>query len=932
MASVRHNATLRQIDRLFGEGTLAGLPDARLLERYVVHRDELAFEALVRRHGAMVLGVSRGVLEDPNDADDAFQAAFLLLARKARSIRIDGSLGGWLHRVAWRIALQIHSDAARRRVQERRAAERTGEAIAPERRHDETATAIHQEIDRLPDCYRRPIVLCYLEEMTYHQAASHLRWSESTTRGRLARARGVLRDRLSRRGVTLAGILSPGTPSLVRPELLKAAVRSAHRLALGESLAVSTTTITLMKQAARGMLIARFQAVAAATLLVAALTGLATALAAAGIGDDTRIAEATAQVQEAGPVPAATSGRSRPDKGETFSIRGRVLTPDGKLTAGAAVFVVVNLPRPLTMSVETSRTLGPARTDAQGHFQLDVPRRLFENYCMAGMVAYLPGYAAGLHGSIPEEGAEVTIRLEREKPRRIRLLDSAGRPASRARLRVPTIGEDSTHDFIFLTSAPDRLLPGWLGMLIADDQGHLTIPAVASDTELSLEVLDDRFSVQRFRLGVGQGAQNGSAIPTFRLTPAHWLEGRVRLGDSDRVATGVKFLVISHPEPADDPQGIRLGGQTDADGRFRVNVPRCERHEVLVYPPEGSPYAFRRVEVSTTPGERQEIDVTLPRGVLVKGKVVESPSGRPVAGAILEYRPRRAANPSFQKEAVADRGGYEPTALSGPDGSFVIGVRPGPGHLLVEAPHPNYIAAEASEGLIENGTPGGAHLYPDGLLSVEAPAGAEVEATITLRRGSSLRGRILDPEGRPAVDARVVERDGLNSLPAGKGQFELGGLDPERPVTVYFLDTKNQLAKIATFARPDFDRIVTVQLEPCGSARARFLDALDQPIANVRLDLSQRPVIALEMTFADLSPGARQIGPKPEPERTLVENLDFEHYGPMTTDAQGWVTYPSLIPGATYRILAGEVNWPTRKQFVAQAGRTLELGEITVSP
>src|SRR5205814_1721554 len=102
---------LRQIDCLFSEGTLTGLTDTQLLERYIVRRDELAFEALVRRHGSMVLGVCRRALDDPNDAEDAFQAAFLLLARKARSIRVDGSIGGWLHRVAWRIALQVKSDA-----------------------------------------------------------------------------------------------------------------------------------------------------------------------------------------------------------------------------------------------------------------------------------------------------------------------------------------------------------------------------------------------------------------------------------------------------------------------------------------------------------------------------------------------------------------------------------------------------------------------------------------------------------------------------------------------------------------------------------------------------------------------------------------------------------------------------------------------------
>src|SRR5580693_3807252 len=105
MASARHGAALRHIHRLFDEGTLAGLPDARLLERYVSHRDELAFQALVQRHGAMVMAVCRGVLDDPNDADDAFQAAFLLLARKAGALWVHDSLGGWLHRVACRIAL-----------------------------------------------------------------------------------------------------------------------------------------------------------------------------------------------------------------------------------------------------------------------------------------------------------------------------------------------------------------------------------------------------------------------------------------------------------------------------------------------------------------------------------------------------------------------------------------------------------------------------------------------------------------------------------------------------------------------------------------------------------------------------------------------------------------------------------------------------------
>ena len=147
--------------------------------------------------------------------------------------------------MAWRIALQIRADAVRRRDQERRAAERAGEPITSGPARDDTPAVIHQEIDRLPDRYRRPVVLCYLEDMTYQQAADQLRWSEATTRGRLARARDLLRARLTRRGVTLAGTglvvaggASPGTASAVPAALLQATVRAARHIGLGETAAV----------------------------------------------------------------------------------------------------------------------------------------------------------------------------------------------------------------------------------------------------------------------------------------------------------------------------------------------------------------------------------------------------------------------------------------------------------------------------------------------------------------------------------------------------------------------------------------------------------------------------------------------------------------------------------------------------------------------
>ena len=290
MASPHLGAAMRHIHLLFGEGTLGGLPDAQLVERYVVHREELAFKALVQRHGPMVLAVCRGVLDDPNDADDAFQAAFLLFARKAGSLWVGDSLGGWLHRVSWRIAFQVRSQALRRRDQERRAAEMAGTRGPSSPPWDDTQLVLHQEIDRLPERYRKPIVLCYLEDMTYQQAASHLRWSEATTQGRLARARKMLRVRLTRRGVTLAGaalgpLVRPPGVSAVSIAMFRAAVQNAHRFTLGETAAgemVSPAARALVGRALRTMMIAKLKWVAAGALVAGGLTCAATGLADTG--------------------------------------------------------------------------------------------------------------------------------------------------------------------------------------------------------------------------------------------------------------------------------------------------------------------------------------------------------------------------------------------------------------------------------------------------------------------------------------------------------------------------------------------------------------------------------------------------------------------------------------------------------------------------
>jgi RNA polymerase sigma factor (sigma-70 family) len=195
------------LQALFGLGRVGDWTDSQLLECFKAgdgHDAEAAFSTLVRRHGPMVLRVCKGVLKDEHDAQDAFQATFLVLARGASSVRDRSSVASWLFGVSHRVASRAKVALARRRVHERRA----GSMIDQVRRDregelDVDRAALDAEIGRLPVKYREPIVLCYLEGLSQDQAAIQLGWPSGTVRARLCKARNMLRARLTRRGLVV---------------------------------------------------------------------------------------------------------------------------------------------------------------------------------------------------------------------------------------------------------------------------------------------------------------------------------------------------------------------------------------------------------------------------------------------------------------------------------------------------------------------------------------------------------------------------------------------------------------------------------------------------------------------------------------------------------------------------------------------------------
>jgi RNA polymerase sigma factor (sigma-70 family) len=221
------------VRRLGAVAGLDGQSDRLLLQRFVAGREEAAFEALVRRHGRLVWGVCLRVLGHSEDAEDAFQATFLALARKAGAVRWRESVDGWLHTVAHQLASKARVARARRQVRETRCAQMREVDPGGSPREGELAAALDEELRRLPEVYRSPLVLCYLEGLTRDQAARRLRVSVRGLDRRLARGRERLRAALSRRGLALgmALLLAALESGTVRAEVPAALVATAARAA-----------------------------------------------------------------------------------------------------------------------------------------------------------------------------------------------------------------------------------------------------------------------------------------------------------------------------------------------------------------------------------------------------------------------------------------------------------------------------------------------------------------------------------------------------------------------------------------------------------------------------------------------------------------------------------------------------------------------------
>jgi hypothetical protein len=625
--------------------------------------------------------------------------------------------------------------------------------------------------------------------------------------------------------------------------------------------------------------------------------------------------------QPAGGEPARDDRRSF--NTSKMIVSGRVLLPDGQPAAGAQVAIAGRRRRPSRsgdFSSNDSEILGLAVADDTGSFELETPRASSAEFFNLFALAALDGYARGITPlDCDAQRPTAVVQLGKDDVLRLALIDVQGQPADGVEFFVQRIGipRPGLVDGVSFRRPPERLAL-WPQRMKSDDRGRVALGGISRELSVMIYVDDPRFARQWIMLGGTDGANE----PTVSLPPSQIIEGTVAYADTGAAAPRARLTVYASQKEHGGGSGVDAAA--DEHGHFRINPHPGAYMQITAYADDGAPYLASRQSFEWPKGAaKHEINVTLPRGVLAQGKVVDQ-ADQPIAGAAIQYLPLRR-NSNRQDSLVF---GWDNIGLTDARGEFSLPVLAGEGHLLVQGPNGDFVHQEIGSRVIEDDQPGGQRYYPDAVIRLDVPANKEsVSTDVTLRRGVTVRGRLVGPVGEPVHRALIVSRlqlwnfefYGRSPTELAGDNFELHGLDPEQSYPVMFLDADNEWGATATISGRQAGEQVTVRLAPCGTASARFLGADGKPRSGYRpsLELVVTPGVA-RYDFDGQRKGLLAF------DGDYVANLDRQHYwdGPKTDD-MGRITLPALIPGATYRI-------NIKTEFMAETGKNIELGEITL--
>jgi RNA polymerase sigma factor (sigma-70 family) len=919
--------------------TLAGagdseLSDAQLLDRFRRQMDQSAFAALVRRHGRLVWGVCCNVLHHQHDAEDAFQATFLVLVRRAASVCKPEALGSWLHGVAYRVAMKAKRAAGRRRrhEQEKYPASHTAGAQVSESAWRQLQAVLEEEVQALPDRLRVPFVACYLEGGSRNEVARQFGCKLTTVSSWLTRARARLLHRLARRGVSLSAALAAvvlprevGSAGVPAP-LLQSAVRAALAYAEGETLSAS-----IGRLAEGGSQAMYFGKIKIAALILLAAGVVTTACGMLGLRESSDEAKAVDPKPKVQPVNAKLLA-GKDDK-EIVTYSGRVLGPDGKSFASATLSVWIR-------EAKTERCRSRETTDKDGRFRIMLPRGQLEQ---ALVVAAAEGYGPDwveLRDSTPKDH-ELALRLARDDlPINGRIVNLEGRGIAGVTVNVRKLEKrEDDGDLAAFIATKQK----WARGNFVNGPALKTLPARALPMPASVTAdADGHFRLTGFgRERVLHLTIEGQSIATAyveALTRAGPVEGTTT-GNENEITYGATFERVSAPSKPiigtvrEKGTGKSLAGitiycrrcsaTTDVKGQYRIDG--LLKQDAYTISAHGTPYfSAARNNVPDTLGfDPITVDFELERGLAISGRVFDKVTGKPVVASVVYHA--FADNPHLKRVSSLNQDGG-----SGDDGSFKITGLPGPGMLWVLAHEDDFVKLDADPtwklvpGI--NTAPPVAH----GCIRIDPKEDDPKSATfeIALEPAKFVKASVVGPDDKPATGYFVA---GLTAtprntsawlMPRDSPTFTVRGLSARRPRTVVVYSAEKKLGK-AQVVRGDEMGPIAFRLEPLSSLMGRVLDNEGRPWAGVHVqatlegkgDAGATLPVQFFLTSA-----------------TWAEKLEAK----ATTDGEGKFRLDGLLPSLKYTLLVSEDGSTDPERVIARragfsppaAGWKKDLGDL----
>jgi hypothetical protein len=652
------------------------------------------------------------------------------------------------------------------------------------------------------------------------------------------------------------------------------------------------------------------------------------------------------------------------DRQHPWKIRGHVVDSAGRPIQGAHVAIVAQLH---TMDVPyiPPLVLGQFDTDATGQYQVSLPSIPW--YQCQTLTAIAGGDSYGMLANALDVAIldhQVDFQLEPETPVRGVLLKPDGSPAAGVKVNLRGFSQFSANRVLVYSAQcwPPSVPSVWPSSPVTDDKGNFTLQGLSNTSgvklQLNLAVDDARFAPESFSAEI---ESNTAAIVSRKLLAGRRIEGTVICKDTGAPMAGAGLQVVSLPNSFSKGADSQIRGvltTTDEKGRFRVNCRAGKFVTVYVYPPKGAPYPawMEQKPLADNPAD-DDITIAVPRGVIVRGTVADGKSGAGISGAgvtfqpLFEFKhPRYPGRNQYVTDDVCRQiywANERYPRVTSEDGAFETVVLPGKGHLLVKAPTPDFISKFISLGELQWDNPAAFYFGVEGHLRIDTkPGGEPLVVNIPLRRGATVHGAIVGPQGEviksalllnPSYSALYLTPPNVKPIPLRNGEFKLSGYDVADPKKVFFVDIEHDWGASMVFDAQEATRSPsTVRLAPCGSATVVFLDQDNRPWANQPLLGGKQPlsfvrVEGIAATPRDeffLASSTSDIG-------WSMSDLPDSSHRDLRTDAEGRVRFSGLIPGASlklYVFTAGEGRrlWRDANAFTVEPGQNVDLGTVIV--